>query len=500
VDFNGSIEDGVNGTKLFADTNDWASLNLQQIGARENAGGLSADVGDADLGDADLGDADLGDADLGDADLGDADLGDADLGDMSFDLAISSLDATSSSQPLAATSKADRITLNWGGPGIGLITKYSIYRFDAVHTAPVLIGTVVSTGSGPLPPPPATTYDDVVNDFVNSGASCPVTTPTGQVNTCYNTVYTYFLTSSDDKTTSSNSNNTLGEVTHLFVIADNQNAVYGNPSPALTFQVFGDTSSVDPKWKSLVSCAISPVADKYNVGTNYGINCGVPQGTPPPSPTEGVTFNAPYNDGVTLHTPGTLNIKAKLITVTAVANSKTYDGTPSAAATPVITSGTLAYTVPPAVACPVEGCDTVTWTESYDNKNVGTNKTLTPSGTVNDGNSGKNYAVTFVSVAAGTINQAPLTITAASNTKSYDATNTAAAIPTISVSTPLRGSDTVTGLAETYDTPNAGTGKTLSVSAYTINDGNGGLNYKVNTVMNATGVINKVNALIVVTP
>jgi hypothetical protein len=486
VNFNGSIGDGVGDGNLFLDTDDWHSLNLQQIGARENAGGLSADVGDADLGDADLGDADLGDADLGDADLGDADLGDADLGDMSFDTAISSLDPTSASQPLAATSKTDRITLNWGGPGIGLITKYSIYRSDAVH-APVLIATVTGT-------PPATTYDDVVHDdvvngVVLSGASCPVTS------TCYNTVYTYFLTSSDDKTTSSNSNNTSGEVTHLFVVADNQKTVYGNPNPALTFQVFGDiSSSLDPK---LVSCAISPVADKYNVGINYGINCNGPTSTPPSAPTEGVTYNATYNDGVTLHTPGALNITAKAITVTAVANAKTYDGTASATAIPVITSGILAYTVPPAAACPVEGCDTAAWTESYDNKNAGSNKTLTPNGTVNDGNGGKNYSLTFVSVATGTINPAPLTITALTNTKPYDATTRAAGIPTIAG---LQRGDTVTGLAETYDTANAGTGKTLSVSAYTINDGNGGLNYKVTPKTDTTGVINKVNAVVVVTP
>jgi hypothetical protein len=47
----------------------------------------------------------------------------------------------------------------------------------------------------------------------------------------------------------------------------------------------------------------------------------------------------------------------------------------------------------------------------------------------------------------------------------------------------------VTGLAETYDTKNAGTGKTLSVSAYTVNDGNFGNNYTVSTVASIAGVI-----------
>ena len=41
-----------------------------------------------------------------------------------------------------------------------------------------------------------------------------------------------------------------------------------------------------------------------------------------------------------------------------------------------VQTGILAYT------------DTVTWTQTYDNRNVGTGKTLTPAGTVNDGNGG----------------------------------------------------------------------------------------------------------------
>ena len=87
------------------------------------------------------------------------------------------------------------------------------------------------------------------------------------------------------------------------------------------------------------------------------------------------------------------------------------------------------------------------------------------------------------------IAKAVLTITAQTNTKVYDAETTAAATPTVKG---LQGADTVTGLAETYDNKNAGTGKTLSVSSsYTVNDGNSGNNYAVATENNTTGVINK---------
>ena len=58
------------------------------------------------------------------------------------------------------------------------------------------------------------------------------------------------------------------------------------------------------------------------------------------------------------------------------------------------------------------------------------------------------------------ITPAPLTITALTNTKSYDGTITAAASPTVSG---LQGSDTLTGLSEVYSDANAGSGKTLNV-------------------------------------
>ena len=60
-------------------------------------------------------------------------------------------------------------------------------------------------------------------------------------------------------------------------------------------------------------------------------------------------------------------------------NTKVYDGTTSAAAVPTITSGSLGTG------------DTANFIETYSTRNVGTGLTLTPSGTVNDGNGGNNY-------------------------------------------------------------------------------------------------------------
>jgi trimeric autotransporter adhesin len=123
--------------------------------------------------------------------------------------------------------------------------------------------------------------------------------------------------------------------------------------------------------------------------------------------------NGGNNYAVTTTTAAGTIIPAAL-TLGAVTDSKTYDGTTSAGGTPVTVTG-------------LKGSDTVTnLTESYGSKNVlGTNvSTLSvDSGyTINDGNGGNNYAVT-TTTAAGTINPAPLTITANSLTKPVESPN-----------------------------------------------------------------------------
>src|SRR5204863_179490 len=140
--------------------------------------------------------------------------------------------------------------------------------------------------------------------------------------------------------------------------------------------------------------------------------------------------NAGANYTYTFVNNATGVINARGLTVTAATNTKAYDSTTSAAATPTISVGVL------------QGTDTANFTEVYSNKNVGTGKTLTPAGTVNDGNGGGNYAVTFVANTTGVINARALTVTAVSDTKTYDGTTASAATPT------------VTGTIQTGDTAN----------------------------------------------
>ena len=58
---------------------------------------------------------------------------------------------------------------------------------------------------------------------------------------------------------------------------------------------------------------------------------------------------------------------------------------------PTVTTGSLA------------GTDTGAFTQTFDTKNVGTGKTLTPAGTVSDGNGGANYTITFANDTTGVI-------------------------------------------------------------------------------------------------
>ncbi len=77
-----------------------------------------------------------------------------------------------------------------------------------------------------------------------------------------------------------------------------------------------------------------------------------------------------------------------------------------------------------------------------------------------------------------------LTLAAVTDTKTYDATTNSTGAVSV---TGLKGSDTVTGARQSFDSQNAGS-RTLSVGGYTVNDGNNGGNYTIST-MTAAGAI-----------
>jgi outer membrane protein OmpA-like peptidoglycan-associated protein/5-hydroxyisourate hydrolase-like protein (transthyretin family) len=105
----------------------------------------------------------------------------------------------------------------------------------------------------------------------------------------------------------------------------------------------------------------------------------------------------------------TADITEKPITVTAVTDTKTYDGTRSSVGVPT--------------SDPLVAGDTGTWTQTFDTADVGSDKTLTPAGTVSDGDADMtaNYDITFTPVDTGEITRATVTVTADDKTKVFGA-------------------------------------------------------------------------------
>ena len=165
----------------------------------------------------------------------------------------------------------------------------------------------------------------------------------------------------------------------ITVTADAKGKIYGEADPALTYEITSGTLVGTDTFTGMLSRTAGTDAGTYPITKNtLSLNTS--------------KYNLTY-------VGANLTINQKPISVTAAADSKPYDGTTSSAGLPSITSGSLV------------GSHTANWLQTFDTQNVGTGKTLTPNGIVNDGNSGNNYAVTFVNN-TGEITTKTLTVTA----------------------------------------------------------------------------------------
>ena len=167
---------------------------------------------------------------------------------------------------------------------------------------------------------------------------------------------------------------------------------------------------------------------------------------------------------------GSVNVSKASLTVTATSASKTYDGTVNSSVAPTISSGSLM------------GGDTAAFSQAFSDKNVGTSKTLTPSGTVTDGNSGNNYSYTFSAQNNGTITAKALTITASAQSKPYG-TTLSLGTTAFSVGSGLVSPEAVTAVmlaASGGTSPTAPGGiYTITPSAATGNNGFSAANYNI---------------------
>jgi len=118
---------------------------------------------------------------------------------------------------------------------------------------------------------------------------------------------------------------------------------------------------------------------------------------------------------------GSATINPLPLIVTAVPETKTYDGTTSATGSPTVGTGAIQ----PGDTAPV-------WTQAFLSSHAcATNgATLSPSvGVVNDSNGGNNYTYNYIT-ASGTINPAPASVTLGSLVHTYDGTPKAATATT----------------------------------------------------------------------
>lgn len=254
-------------------------------------------------------------------------------------------------------------------------------------------------------------------------------------------------------------------------------------------RVYDGTANVDWSIFTLAGLIGGQTLTLSGVGTmadaNVGINKPVSLGT--------LALGDGTNGGLASNyqlTGGThrATITAAPLTLTAVTDTKVYDGTVTSAGTVSIV-GTLF------------GSDSIgSVTQAFISKNVlGLNgSTLSVNGyTVNDGNGGLNYAVT-TNTATGTITALPVTLTLPSLTKTYDGGlgYTLSAADRATLSGALVGGDVVNAANITYLDKNAGGGKTVTFNSVAINDGNGGGNYSISLVGNSTSIINQENLIV----
>ena len=253
----------------------------------------------------------------------------------------------------------------------------------------------------------------------------------------------------------------------LSVTADSTTRLYGASNPVLTASysgfVNGESAGVLTGVPALTVAAVSNTPPG-----NYAITAGL-----------GTLSAANYDF---TYTAGTLTISPAVLTITASATSKTYDGTTLATVT--LGDNRLAG-------------DTLTITHApahFADKNVGSNKVVSVSGILVGGAAAGNYTFNTNVTTTGDIGVRALTITASASDKTYDGTTNV--IVTLSDNRVSGDNLTNSFGAAGFVGANAGTGKTVNVTGIVSVGGDAG-NYTHNTT--ATTTANIVAASLTVT-
>lgn len=166
-----------------------------------------------------------------------------------------------------------------------------------------------------------------------------------------------------------------------------------------------------------------------------------------------------------------------ILSVTATANNKTYDGTADTTGSIALSGVLSGETV------------TATGTFAFDNKNVGTDKTVNVAGITLAGADQGNYRVNDAVITTSDIAPKTLVATARANNRVYD--GTVDATGDISLSGVLSGETVIATGTFAFDNKDVGTGKTVNVSSVILTGDDAG-NYGVNdTVITTAANITK---------
>ncbi|HEY3319014.1 MAG TPA: MBG domain-containing protein [Planctomycetota bacterium] len=325
-----------------------------------------------------------------------------------------------------------------------------------------LTGTVSGLGSG------SDTTIDRAGDFVNGVANL---TALGITFTGNETTGTFTAASASGKTGTSGSVSVIGGPAATLVVAGFPVSIVSGTAGSFTVTAKDAVGDVATGYVGSIhfssDAAASLPANYTFVPADNGVHSF--SATLKTVGTHAITATDTVTGTITGAQAG-ISVSPRAITVSAASDSKTYDGTTSSAVAPAITSGSLA------------AGDSATWTQTFDNRNVGRNKTLAPSGTVNDGNGSNNYSITFVNDTSGEIKAKTLTVSGiGASDKVYDGTRAVALTGAPGSLNGVVGTDDVSlaGIATgTFADANVGGGKAVSVSGLSLTGTQAG-NYSI---------------------
>ena len=201
-------------------------------------------------------------------------------------------------------------------------------------------------------------------------------------------------------------------------------------------------------------------------------------GTGKPVSVSGISISGTDAGNYTFNTTAatTADITALAITGSITASNKVYDGTTTAA----ILTRTLTGVISGDVVSYTGG------TANFANKNVGTGKTVNATGLSLSGADAGNYTVNTTASTTANITARALTVSATAANKVFDGTTTAMA--TLFDNRVAGDVLTVSYTSANFDTPNIGTGKTVTVNGISISGTDAG-NYTFNTTATTTASI-----------